>query len=55
MKIKLLMLGALLVSSLGGCVYVPYDDHYHGYHYGHHYYHDDGYYHDGYYRGYRGY
>jgi hypothetical protein len=40
---KLLMIIALLVSSLGGCVYVPYDDHYHGgYRYDHRY--DDGYY-----------
>lgn len=43
---KVIAIIALLASSLGGCVYVPYDgydNHYYGYH-GHRYYHDDGYY-----------
>lgn len=40
---KLALIVALLASSLGGCVYVPYDDHYHGYRYDHRYSHDDGY------------
>jgi hypothetical protein len=50
MKLKLIAIVALLASSLGGCVYVPYDHdgygyrHYYGYHDGHRYYRGDGYY-----------
>ncbi len=49
MKMTLAMILALRASSLGGCVYVPYDDHYPGNRYDHRYYHNDGYY-----RGYYG-
>ena len=44
MKLKLIAIVALLASSLGGCVYVPYDNYgygynrpYYGYHDGHRY------------------
>jgi len=51
MKLKLIAIVALLASSLGGCVYVPYDHYgygynrpYYGYQDGHRYYRGDGYY-----------